>query len=59
MTDGRGAGLRGEGAELLSMGVLAADRKTRGSRGREGLAGTTGRAEGQAWREGARADTEG
>lgn len=37
------------------MGVLAADRKTRGS-GREGLAAAAGRAGGQAWREGARAD---
>lgn len=47
MTDGRKAGPRGEGAEPPSMGVLAADRKTRGS-GREGLAYTAGRAGGQA-----------
>lgn len=58
MTDGARAGLRGEGAEPPSMGVLAADRKT-GGRGREGLADTAGRAGGQAWREGARADTGG
>lgn len=58
MTDGRRAGLRGEGAEPPSMGALAADRKTRGS-GREGLADTAGSAGAQAWREGARADTGG
>lgn len=45
---GRREGLRGEGAERPSQGVLAADRKTRGSR-REGVADTAGRAGGQVW----------
>lgn len=46
----RRAGLRGEGAEPPSQGVLAADRKTRGN-GREGVADSAGRAGVQAWRE--------
>lgn len=47
---GRRAALRGEGAEPPSKGVLAADRKTRGS-GREGVGDTAGRAGDQAWQE--------
>lgn len=58
MTDGRRAGLRGEGAEPPSMEVLAADSKSgaAGGRGTRALRAGPG---GQTWREGARADTGG